>query len=178
MKLIRSWPAKIPENRCYVVDTLPRFVMADYSYSGLVDFDDDIMLIEWDVAVEKEQLDAFVDIARSNPDDVVVAPYRIYQATARDTVLKDPIWVMRRYRDASEQSMRWVTEDDATCHLFGLGLTYLPRDLIRAFVDAYPAAHFNDSAFSGWHYRNVRAETPIAWDVRPVHLHYPIERTI
>ena len=68
--------------------------------------------------------------------------------------------------------MRFVAEGEPTCHLWGLGVTYLPRVVIREFLEAWPG-HFNDGAVSGWYYRHY-GETPIAWDVRPIHLHYLI----
>jgi hypothetical protein len=176
MKIIRSWPATIPPNRCYVVDTLERFILDDYSYRGLGDYADDILLLEWDTAVSSEDLDRFLAGIREDPARVLVAPYRLYQGTMRQHIVyPQPMWSMRRYADETEQTMRYVTEDDATCHLWGLGMTYLPRAVISDFLADHPG-HLNDTALSGWHYRNVEKETRIAWDVRPVHLHYPIER--
>lgn len=177
MKVVRSWPAVVPRDRCYVEDTLPRFVMKDYDYRGLGDLHDDVLLVEWDMAVHREEFEAFLDVVRSDPADVAVAPYKVYTPTARAEEFKQPKWVMRRYSDSREQSLRFCTPEDTHCHLFGLGLTYLPRELIRAFLDDWPG-HFNDASFSGWHYRNVKQETPIAWDVRPVHLHYLIDRMV
>lgn len=174
MKIIRSWPALIPPDRNYVTDTLPRFVMTDYSYRGLGDLDDDVLVIEWDMAIGQEDLTRMVAHTRDRPDEVTVAPYKLYQATANTTVYPRPMWAMRRYNDG-EATMRYVDEFEPTCHLWGLGVTYLPRDVIRGFLDAYPG-HFSDTSISGWHYRNIQRETRIAWDVRPVHLHYPIER--
>lgn len=173
MKIIRSWPEKVPPNRNYVVDTLPRFFMQDYSYRGIGEFDDDVLILEWDMAVSQEDLGTFLAWIEKTPDKVVVAPYKIYQATSSPAKLWRPIYAMRRYNDG-EATMRYVTEDDATCHLWALGMTYLPRDVIRAFLDAWPG-HFSDTSLSGWHYRNVEKETTIAWNVRPVHLHYAIE---
>lgn len=177
MKFIRSWPQDVPERRNYVVDNLPRFVMDDYSYRGLGDLADDVLLIEWDLAIGKEDLDHFADLCRAEPDRVLVAPYRIYQQTTTDDVYREPFWVHRRYADETEQSMRFVTPEDATCHLWGVGLVYLPRAVIDGFLAGWPG-HMSDAALSGWHHRHVEQETRIAWDVRPVHLHYPIERTV
>ena len=161
MKFVRSWPAKIPPDRNYVVDMLPRFVMDDYSYRGLGDLNDDVLLIEWDMAVGKEDLDRFLGHIGDDPSRVVVAPYRVYQHTETPAVLPQPVWVLRRYRD-DEQSMYFVDEGEPTCHMWGLGLTYLPRHVIRGFLDAWPG-HMNDAALSGWHYKNVERETRIAW---------------
>lgn len=175
MKIIRSWPEQVPPDRCYVVDTLPRFVMSGYDYRGLGDLDDDVLLIEWDMAVSKEHLDRFVELVAEDPSRVLVAPYKIYTPTARAEPLpQGPLWVCRRYED-DEQSMRFIREGEPTCHLWGLGMTYLPREVIREFLDSWPG-HFSDASISGWHYRNVERETRIAWDVRPIHLHYLIER--
>jgi hypothetical protein len=176
LKVIRSWPAVVPEGRNYVVDTLPRFVMDDYSYRGLGDYADDVLLIEWDMAIGKEDLDRLIDHVSEAPGRVLVTPYRVYQQTERPEMLPRPVWVHRRYNEG-EQSMRHVDEGEPTCHLWGLGVTYLPRQVIRSFLAAWPG-HFNDAAVSGWHYKNIEKETRIAWDVRPVHLHYPIERTV
>ena len=175
MKVIRSWPAEIPDGRCYVVDTLPRLVMTGYDYRCLAYVDDDVVLIEWDMAVHREELQTFIDRAVSAPGDVLVAPYRIYESTIKSVPLNHPVWPLRRYTDDGTR-MRWVEEGEPFCHLFAFGLTYLPRSIVAAYLKAQPDEHFNDVSFSGWHHRNVRAETPIAWDVRPVHLHYAIDR--
>jgi hypothetical protein len=79
---------------------------------------------------------------------------------------------MRRFDDAGQT--QWVTEADESCHLFGFGMTYVPRDVWRAFNAANKRGWVNDNSFSRWHHEHVRAEVPIPWDVRPVHLHYPI----
>ena len=176
MKFVRSWPEKIPPQRCYVEDTLPRIVTPNYDYRCLGEMNDDILLIEWDIAVDRIELEQFIERARSTPDDVLVAPYRIYTPTARAENLPKPIWVQRRYSE-DESTMRFVDDYEPTCHLFGLGLVYLPNAIIQAFLDDWPG-HFNDAAFSGWHYRNVKKEVPIMWDVRPVHLHYLIDRMV
>jgi hypothetical protein len=174
VKIVRSWPENVPPNRNYVVDNLPKFVMGDYSYRGLGDLNDDVLLIEWDMAISKEDLELFIEHVREQPDRVLVTPYRIYQDTAGTELLPKPIWVHRRFRLPDEDSARHVTEDDQTAHLWALGVTYLPRFVIRGFLERWPG-HFNDVSLSGWHYRNIAPEVRIDWDVRPVHLHYPIE---
>lgn len=176
MRVVRSWPQVVPHDRNYVVDTLPRFVMTDYSYRGLGDLNDDVLVIEWDMAIGQEDLTRMVGHATARPDEVTVAPYRLYQGTASPVAYPKPMWAMRRYQD-DEASMRYVEEFEPTCHLWGLGVTYLPRAVIADFLAAWPG-HFSDTSISGWHYRNITRETRIAWDVRPVHLHYPIERIV
>lgn len=174
MKILRSWPEQVPPGRNYVVDTMPRFVMTGYDYRGLGDLNDDVLLVEWDMALSKEDFDTFYAHTRRSPGEVLVAPYRLYTPTARATPLpKGPIWVHRRYTD-DEHATYHVDELEPTCHLWGLGVSYLPRQVIRDFLDDWPG-HFSDSSLSGWHYRNVAAEVRITWDVRPIHLHYLID---
>lgn len=170
MRVLRSWPAVVPANRNYVVDTLPRFVMQDYSYRGLGDFNDDILLIEWDMAIGKEDLDTFKAHVAADPSRPLVTPYRVYTSTTKPTKLPGgPKWVHRRYTEG-EQSLRFVNEGEPACHLWGLGVSYLPGRVIREFLRAWPG-HFSDASLSGWYYRNY-GEVEITWDVRPVHLHY------
>lgn len=165
MKLLRSWPARVPEGRNYVVDGVERLIIDRYTYEKLFDVDDDIVMLEWDIAIDPEDLDQFTTAARENPGDVVVAPYRLRRPPPRKTE-----WV---HRYATNEHVQF---GDPFCHWFGLGLTYLPRGIIRHFRaeferEGWPEG-FNDCTLSMWHWRVLRKEVPIMWDVRPVHLHY------
>lgn len=177
MQLIRSWPAQPPEGRARVVDDARRLLNSNYDYRGLVDFDDDILHIDWDTAVSREDVEAFARRARRDPGSVLVAPVPVYADSRRG--LDHTVWNLRRYEDGG-QALRYVQTGEPSCHLFGFGMLYLPRVLIRGFVDAFKdrleagAMVFDDSGFAGWHHQNVSAETPVAWEVRPVHLHYRI----
>lgn len=174
MKLLRSWPEAVPPGRPHVVDSIPRLVMRDYDYRRpLADVDDDVLLIEWDLAVSKEDLVEFGRRAMAEPARVRVAPYRLYRyASDRDRAA--PIWAHRRYIGNPQTGrLVHVTEGDPTCHLWGLGLTYLPRDVVRAYL-ADRTEPLTDGHLSGWHYQHVEREVPIDWDIRPIHLHYQI----
>jgi hypothetical protein len=173
VKLVRSWPASIPEGRSYVVDDIPKFVMNGFDYRGLVDLDDDVVLIEWDIAVGGEQLRTFIDRAKAEPDRVRVAPYLLYRGGLKGDRPQVPFYVHR----VREPGMRtWVKGPaDKYCHLFGFGLIYLPKDLIAGFVAQMGTSKFGDSEFSRWHMRQPlgeRRNVPIDWDVHAVHLHY------
>lgn len=169
MRIVRSWPAQVPEHRSYVVDDLPRLVLEDYDLSPLYDVDDDVVLIEWDLAVGEEDLVRFVARVGNDPDRVTVAPYRLYLTTESQAPLRKPVWAHRR-PDGSH-----VDEGDPMCAFFGFGLIYFPREIVQAFRSDWQG-HFSDGSFSGWHRNNVTEEVPIAWDVRPVHLHYDVRK--
>ena len=174
MKLVRSWPAEIPEGRGYVMDDIERLVMDGYDYRCLADVGDDVVLIEWDIAVGGEDLELFMARCAENPAQVRVAPYLLYPASTR---AKKPFYV-HRYREGGRNVYVTGPEYDI-CHQFGFGLVYIPRNLILKFVEHLNAQpmhrKFSDTTFSYWHFRNAPRENrrvPIDWDVKLVHLHY------
>jgi hypothetical protein len=179
MKLVRSWPAEIPEGRGYVVDDIPRFVMGgegdrQFDYRRLADLDDDIVLIEWDIAVGAESLALFMARAKDAPEQVRVAPYLLYRGGDREGRPQIPFYV-HRIRDPGTRT--WVRgPEDAYCNMFGFGLIYLPKAMIQAFLAQLPAKqNFGDTEFSRWHMRSAPRHlrnVPIDWDVPLVHLHY------
>lgn len=160
MRLVRSWPEVIPQGRAHVIDEIQRIVIKDYDYaSTLRDLDDDVLLLEWDIAVGQEDLWAFAQRATAASDGVLVAPYRLYP---EGTGLLGPVWAHRR------NYLEFVDEDEPVCWMFGLGMVYLPRHLLAAF----DGDRLDDGLFSEWHYQKVGKPVPICWDVRPVHLNY------
>lgn len=185
MKLVRSWPQRIPEGRIgYVIDDMPRLLIDRYDLRPLGDIDDDVLLLEWDLAVGREDLLTFAGRACEYPERVMVAPYRLYPDG--NPGLTEPIWAHRRFRDGIVPG-QWVQirldvlphirEGEPFCHLFGLGMIYLPRRLVRRFIDEYctrnPQASFDDHNFAEWHFHHAeQPEVPVTWDIRPVHLHY------
>lgn len=180
MRLIRSWPRRIPEDRNYVCDDIEKLVIDQHHYGSLIDITDDVLLLEWDIAVAKEELLAFAERARETPDRVLVAPYTIY---ADRYNLPADIWAHRTWNGLPGYS---IVPEGATpvetgapvCNLFGLGMIYLPHELVRGFRSPKYgnefgwANHFGDNEFSMWHYLNVEKDVPIMWEVRPVHLNY------
>lgn len=180
MKILRSWPERIPEGRNYVVDGLDRLVMSGYDYRVLADVDDDVLMLEWDMAVGGDDLEAFARRAKLAPDRVLVAPYRIYVSSGGlEVKLRQPIWCHRKFN--SPYTVEFVQPSDPVCHFFGFGMIYLPRVLVEKFLPFLeqlgPGRNFDDSTFSQWHYRNAPdPEVPITWDIRPVHLHYKLDQ--
>jgi len=149
--------------------------MIDHDYCVLDRVDDDVIISEWDMAVRREELLSFIAQAQANRAQPLVAPYVLYESHSgapRDR----PSWAHRRLTHGGIFA-RFIEPADTAAHLFGFGLVYLPRLLVKRFLSDVDG-HFNDSSFSSWHYHNGdEPEVPIAWDVRPVHVHYNI-RTI
>ncbi|MFC3454009.1 hypothetical protein [Amycolatopsis speibonae] len=165
LKLVRSWPARIPAGRSYVVDQVERIVIKNHDYHALRGLGD-VLLLEWDIAVSKEDLERFAAVAAEGSSDVLVAPYTLY--------VPDPVWAHRSWPGGiTPEGAAPVETGAAFCNLFGLGMTYLPGELVEGFCESGWASHFGDVEFSLWHYHNVKKQVPIAWDVRPVHLNHP-----
>lgn len=179
MKLVRSWPVRPPAGHSRVEDDAARLLNDGYDYSGLAAFGDDLVHLDWDMAVHREDLQRFAVLARNEPSRVLVAPYRIYPDSRRG--LSGPLWAAKRYEGTG---MRYVREGEPTCHIFGFGMVYLPRELVARYVTEFAgelaagSIKLDDVAFSGWHHKQVEAEARICWDIRPVHLNYRISEVI
>lgn len=178
MRLVRSWPAVIPEGRSYVVDDIERFVMGrvgdrQYDYRHLLDLNDDIVLIEWDIAINGDKLALFMARAKENPEQIRVVPYVLYRRMAREGRAQIPFYV---HRIRTHERRSWSKPGDTHCQMFGFGLVYLPRWALEGFVKQMaPDSHFGDTEFSRWHMRNAPVhlrDVPIDWDCEAVHLHY------
>jgi hypothetical protein len=174
MRLVRSWPSRIPPGRSYVEDGIERLIIENHDYKALLAINDDVLLLEWDMAVGQEDLRHFAQHAAEDPNRVLVAPYRIY-ADAYN--LAEDVWAHRHWDGSgagtiSPRGASFLTTGDPFCQLFGLGMVYLPRNIHRRFADVSWSSHFGDTEFSMWHYQYVAHDVPICWDVHPVHLHY------
>ena len=161
---VRSFPTEpLPPGRAYVVDSLPRVLTplgCDYGNTLAALDADAIVLLEWDIAVDGYELADFRWRAMQTPHEPLTAPFKIGHGTSR------------RYANAvgTGDDFRPVREGEPWCYWFGFGLTYLPMNLIRGFLDARlpgTEGQFTDSNFNRWWNRGAA----IDWNTRPVHLH-------
>lgn len=159
MKIIRSFPKTIPPGRAYVQDDAERFPMENYDYSGLAEFaaGEDVLLLEWDIAVSRHDLSMFAGRAHVAGDWPLVAPYLLDRAGSW------PHW-----RDEGGE-LRRIRQDEDDCDLFGLGLAFLPFWVISGFPRGQ---HMSDGTLSRW-LRTVPGwrPVPVDWGTRVVHLH-------
>lgn len=169
MKVIRSFPRTVPAGRNYVIDDCVRFVNDDYDYRGLAAFGDDLIHLDWDTAVSRDDLIAFAKLARQAPDRVLVAPVRVEPGSRAG--LGEGVWNCRNYFNGG-MSMRLARPGDAECDLFGFGMLYLPHVVLARFEFEW-SGRFGDIEFAGWHQRKY-GRAALTWAVRPVHLHYRI----
>ncbi len=164
MLVVRAWPDDPPAGRPHVVDGWRRVPVNDYDYRPLCSLGCDVVSMDWDTAVGREDLRQFAATAAASPARVLVAPVRNYRA-------EPPPWNLVRYGETGNYDP--VAEGEAA-HLFGFGLVYLPAALLAAWdADHGAGAKMTDQAFAAWHHETVSAEVGVCWAVRPVHLHYP-----
>jgi hypothetical protein len=171
MRVVRAWPDSPPQGRPYVSDAWPRVPVDNYNYAGLASLGDDVITLDWDIAVDLADLERFAARARRDPQVPLVAPCRLYCDGAAP-IPGGPLWNARVY-EAGGRSLRYVAEGEPVCHLFGFGMTYLPAVLLGRFLRDYPGGPLDDTSFSGWQYR-TSGLTELDWSVYPVHLHYPV----
>lgn len=165
MKWIRTFPAKIPDNRSYVVDNIP-IVYMDKNYRVVLEgMIDDTIIVEWDIAFGLEDIEKFEKHIADSPDQVHVAPYKLYTAGTGK-----PEWAHRNFI-APPDYTQFVSKKDPECDLFGLGMTYVPLGITQTYLETDPEV-VDDCEFSEWHRVNIKKKVPIHWDINVVHLHY------
>lgn len=156
-----------------MVDDIERVVIDNHDYRPMATITEPVLLLEWDIAVSKEDLARFAEVAAMSPDRVLVAPYMIYY----EDHLATPMWAHRQWDGepvgmANPVGAKPIDEFAPVCNLFGLGMCYLPAGLIARFVRDQWANHIGDVELSMWHFRRVEQNVPILWETRPVHLNY------
>lgn len=158
----RSWPATSPEGRAFVQDSLPRLIMSDCDYSTVQEWPDDdpgFCMLEWDVALDLESRNRFVELAEQRPDRILVAPY-----------IKSYGGAIRQIH--SHMGYNPIAVGDTRAENFGLGCVYLPQaELQRFLVERDPREPFTDTSLSTWYWTKRHRFADVTWEVRPQHLH-------
>lgn len=162
---LRSFPEIIPEGRPYVMDDMDRLYMDNYDYapklSPMIFASkpwDGLLIVEWDIAISRRGYTSLLSFCLSNPDFVIAADYELneFGYACRDTL--EPIRT-RKF--------------GGKCNYFGLGCTYIPRDILTHYLldkESWQPhdRRMTDTNFSRWHLEKY-GQTVIA-PVRVVHL--------
>lgn len=166
MRVVRAWPSR-PPHAPHIVDGWPTIPVDDYDYRPAAKLSDDVIILDWDIAVSKPDLETFAARAGQSADFPLAAPYLLHGAPV-------PVWAHRVFEGSPEQrSLRHVETGETYCDLFGFGMCYLPWSLIASYIAARPGKIMDDTSFSGW-WSAQGYRTEICWAVNPVHLHYPV----
>lgn len=189
MKWIRTFPAKIPDNRSYVVDNIPIAYMDKNYLIVLENLIDDTVIVEWDIAFGQEDIETFEKHISDSPNIVHVAPYMLYASGSSLGVpgtAKKSEWAHRKIAnvpaeilgsmvdtpiEGSIKTSQFISRQDNECDFFAFGMIYLPLGVVQKYLATEPA-FVNDCEFSEWHSKTIKTKVPVHWDVHAVHLHY------
>jgi hypothetical protein len=181
MKLIRSWPQQPPtkNHHPYVVDNCNRVCIPTIDYSPLLDVGDDLIHLDWDVAVGKHEIQAFAKKCLAEPEDIRVAPVMMYGSRFyKDDGLSPGRW-QDKYMECVQMPVgkRPVQPGDPYCNYFSFSLIYFPYWTLKGFVDSLrPGEQFRDGNFNEWYGRTTNwRPVPLEWDAHVVHTNYSIK---
>jgi hypothetical protein len=165
VQVVRAWPNHPPGGRPHVHDDWPRVAVDNFDYRGLIALGDNVINLDWDVAVDLDDLRSFANHAAENPDRPLWGPCKLWGEPI-------PRWCAQTIAPDGS-CVNWVTEVDTYCHLFGFGFTYLPHSLMVQYVAENPGTIMSDVTFATWlYYTQGRGEVKIDWSVRGIHIHY------
>jgi hypothetical protein len=164
MKILRSFPDDGgPPGRAHVEDDLERYLNRPYDYSGLAAYGDDILLLEWDIAVSRTDLGIFAQRVKGR-DWPMVAPFLDRDGTK---------WMhWRRFGEPAKEQYRPLRKWEPDCDLFGFGMVYFPAWVLRDYPPGWGnSSILSDGSLPRWlqslpHARPV----PVDWDIVVVHL--------
>jgi hypothetical protein len=179
IKVVRSWPVKVPDNHAYIHDDFERVMVDDYNYIELVKLGRDVIHLDWDVAVSPEDLDMFALYANDDRARVNVVPMYLYPGSPNGATFRSgnrPIWNVYQKLDHAPWQ-RECEPRDAYCSVFGFGMVYLPYRWLRAWHQETKENVLTDQSFSEW-YNDKNGMTPIFWNIHPVHINYPAVKEI
>lgn len=138
-------------------DDIERLYTKPYDISGLKNFHDDIILLEWDIAVSKPDLERFTE--RAKGDWPIVAPF----------LARDGSKYLHQRREAN--GYRPIIKNEPTCDVFGFGLVYFPAWVIRQCPQQYGSSSIiSDGTLPYWLQEQEARPVPVDWSITIVHL--------
>lgn len=176
MKLVRSWPLEPPADHPQIIDNCERVYIPTVDYRPLVELEDDVIQLDWDVAVGRNELRAFAQKCLAEPDLVRVAPTMVYPTRMhrhhKDMEFKDT-WLVFKQLPIGRASLE---PGEPYCDYFGFGLVYLPWWTIKGFTEYQEQQGngnpFLDSLFDVWYRKVSGKRVPVEWDTHAVHINY------
>ena len=174
---VQTWPERIPEARSYPFCWQARQVPISHHDARPV-FDllaasaaPGVLMIEWDIAFDGDDLRTLCRRAIAEPDVGFVAPYKLWPGPTWGHRIIDPPGPDELDFEQAQQRIRWVKPGDPACNLPCFGAIYIPRHIAEAWEPNPADPRLTDSNFAWWA-QQKDLWWSIAWDVRPVHLHY------
>jgi hypothetical protein len=134
--------------------------MQDFDYTGLFTTmmmkERDFVLLEWDIAIERNGLDKFLKKIERKREVIHAVPYQVLSGDQL-------VWV------PTNEDWSWVNYGVKTSAHFGFGCTYFPLSRIRHWKPNPIDPRLTDTNFSNWHFNHF-GPVQLHWDIKVVHL--------
>jgi hypothetical protein len=166
----------------HIVDSCERVLIPSIDYRPLLNVDDDVIHLDWDVAVGLIELRHFAKKCIANPEIVRVAPTMMY---------KSRFWYSEGYATRpwttnwmvyvqDSVGKRVVYDGEPFANYFGFGMVYLPQWTIKEFAETLNSnEHFRDGNFCEWYFKRTNGQpVPVEWDTNAVHTNYDISNAL
>lgn len=181
MKLVRSWPNNPPKEHPQVIDDCERVYIDAVDYRPLADLNDDVIHLDWDVAVGRNELRAFAEKCIAEPDVVRTAPTMMYgsrfwRSEGSASRPWNGGWMAHIQMPVGTRRMEY---GEPYANFFGFGLVYLPYWTLKEFVSTLQGnEHFRDQNFCRWYYKETGEPVPVEWDTNAVHINYSLKTAL
>lgn len=183
MKLVRSWPIDPPEDHPQIFDDCELVYIDAVDYTPLLQLNDNVLHLDWDVAVGRNELRAFAAKCKAEPELVRVAPTMNYVTRhfrSRKNFPTTTQWMVWKQTGGGRES---INPGDPACDYFAFGMVYLPLWALKQYKTDCPRERFYDQSFSKWHFKyhggyGTSPGVPVEWDTHAVHLNYSIAQAL
>lgn len=178
MRVIRSWPMTPPDEHPRVFDNCERIYIPTTDYRPLVDVGENLIHLDWDVAVGRTELREFARKCEAEPDRCRVAPTWAYVTRMRrDHYARGQRTELMIWKYDQRRGRMRVQWGDPECNLFGFGFVYLPTWAFCGYVaDLDPATPASDTGFGQWYFKATNGQgVPVEWGTHAVHTNYSMK---
>jgi hypothetical protein len=184
MKVVRSWPLNPPKTqKPHIIDDCERVYIKTVDYRPLADLNDDVIHLDWDVAVGMVELRNFAKKCLAEPNTVRVAPTMMYSSRYwRDELPGDgrgwfTDWMVQVQMNVGTRPIKY---GEPYGHFFSFGLVYLPKQILRDFVNQLKDnEQFRDREFCQWFQKSTGGTSvPVEWATNAVHLNFSMKTAL
>ncbi|MGH7239802.1 MAG: hypothetical protein ACREHG_07005, partial [Candidatus Saccharimonadales bacterium] len=146
------------------------------------DLNDDVIHLDWDVAVGLNELRTFAKKCIAEPDIVRTAPTMTYpsrywyaEGSASHPWKEE--WMARIQMPVGN---RVIQRGEPYANFVGFGLIYLPQWTLKEFTESLRGSgNFRDGNFCEWYYKRTSGQPiPVEWGVNAVHINYSFKNAL
>ena len=187
IEIVRSWPPEqwMLEDHPYVVDNARRVVINSKrkggtyftDYRPLYQVGQDMIHLDWDMAIGRDELRDFADRCRENPHKLRTMACRTYP-TRRYQLGLDETKQTEWHAWHSLNPKVEVEPGDPYCKWFSFAAIYLPWSIWKPFVESFGDKRdiwCSARSLASWYHINVEDKIALDWETNIVHVNYSIK---